>query len=81
LSRGTELQLPLTELKARSKPASIIGGDGIGTLEYAEREHIVRALSDTNWIIGGPDGAAIKLGMKRTTLQSKMKKLGIARAN
>ena len=41
----------------------------------------MRALSETNWIIGGPDGAAIKLGMKRTTLQSKMKKLGIARTN
>ena len=81
LSRGAELQLPLAELKARSKPAVIIGGDGVGTLEYAEREHIMRALSETNWIIGGPDGAAIKLGMKRTTLQSKMKKLGIARTN
>ena len=81
LSRGSELQLPLAELKARSKPTVVVGADGIATLEYAEREHIMRALSETNWIIGGPDGAAIKLGMKRTTLQSKMKKLGIARSN
>jgi formate hydrogenlyase transcriptional activator len=81
LSRGTELQIPLTELKARSRPAAVIAGDGVGTLEYAEREHIMRVLSETNWTIGGPTGAAIKLGMKRTTLQSKMKKLGIARAN
>jgi formate hydrogenlyase transcriptional activator len=56
-------------------------GDKIATLECAKREHIMRALSETNWIIGGPDGAAIKLGMKRTILQSKMKKLGIARTN
>jgi formate hydrogenlyase transcriptional activator len=41
----------------------------------------MRVLSETNWTIGGPAGAAIKLGMKRTTLQSKMKKLGIARTN
>ena len=81
LSRGRELQLPLGELKARSRPATAIAADGVGTLEYAEREHIVRALSETNWTIGGPAGAAIKLGMKRTTLQSKMKKLGIARTN
>jgi formate hydrogenlyase transcriptional activator len=81
LSRGSELQIPVTELKARSRPAAVIAGDGVGTLEYAEREHIMRVLSETNWTIGGPTGAAIKLGMKRTTLQSKMKKLGIARAN
>jgi formate hydrogenlyase transcriptional activator len=81
LSRGSELQLPLAELKARSRPAAVVAGDGSGTLEYAEREHIMRVLSETNWTIGGPTGAAIKLGMKRTTLQSKMKKLGIARAN
>jgi formate hydrogenlyase transcriptional activator len=81
LSRGTELQLPLGGLKARSKAVPVLGADGVGTLEYAEREHIMRALSETNWTIGGPTGAAIKLGMKRTTLQSKMKKLGIARTN
>jgi formate hydrogenlyase transcriptional activator len=39
----------------------------------------LRALGETNWILGGPAGAAFKLGMKRTTLQSKMRKLGIAR--
>jgi formate hydrogenlyase transcriptional activator len=48
-------------------------------LEQADREHILRALGEANWIIGGPSGAAFKLGMKRTTLQSRMRKLGIAR--
>jgi formate hydrogenlyase transcriptional activator len=81
LSRGTELQIPLAELKGRRKPAPVSAGDSLGTLAYAEREHIMRVLSETKWIIGGPSGAAIKLGMKRTTLQSKMKKLGIARTN
>ena len=49
------------------------------TLEAAERDHILRVLETTNWVIGGPHGAAAKLEMKRTTLQSKMQKLGIAR--
>jgi formate hydrogenlyase transcriptional activator len=49
------------------------------TLADAEREHILRALRDTDWVLGGPNGAATRLAMKRTTLQSKMKKLGIFR--
>ena len=49
------------------------------TLEAVEREHIVRALKQSNWVIGGPHGAAVSLGMKRTTLQSRMQKLGIER--
>jgi formate hydrogenlyase transcriptional activator len=48
-------------------------------LEAAEREHILRVLRETNWVIGGPSGTAARLGMKRTTLQSKMQKLGISR--
>jgi formate hydrogenlyase transcriptional activator len=81
LSRGAELQIPLAELKQRTRLAPVASSDGIGTLEHAEREHIVRALGETNWVIGGPTGAAARLGMKRTTLQSKMAKLGIARSN
>ena len=81
LSRSTELQLPLVELKQRSKSFALASADGSGTLEHAEREHIMRVLSETKWIIGGPGGAAVRLGMKRTTLQSRMKKLGIARIN
>jgi formate hydrogenlyase transcriptional activator len=40
----------------------------------------MRILNETNWVLSGPAGAAARLGLKRTTLQSKMKKLGIARA-
>lgn len=75
LSQGTELYVPLAELKPAAKPES----HALTTLEAAEREHILRALEAANWVIGGPNGAAAKLGMKRTTLQSKMQKLGIAR--
>ena len=44
-----------------------------------DREHILRILGETNWIVGGPNGAAARLGMKRTTLQARMRKLNIAR--
>jgi formate hydrogenlyase transcriptional activator len=76
LSQGAQLQVPVAELKIAkgSTPSS-----GLATLEMAEREHIERALKEANWIIGGPSGAAARLGMKRTTLQSKMQKLGITR--
>ncbi|HXF75347.1 MAG TPA: sigma 54-interacting transcriptional regulator [Methylomirabilota bacterium] len=81
LSRGLELELPLGELKQRSSSHAAISVSGFVTLERAEKEHILRALKDTNWVIGGPGGAAARLGMKRTTLQSRMRKLGIARQN
>jgi formate hydrogenlyase transcriptional activator len=51
----------------------------ISTLEQAEREHILRALQQTQWRIGGPKGAAALLDMKRTTLQARMRKLKIRR--
>jgi formate hydrogenlyase transcriptional activator len=75
LSQGPDLRVPLGELKAA---AQTVIDDGT-TLEAAERRHILQALKETNWVIGGPSGAAARLGMKRTTLQSKMQKLGIAR--
>jgi formate hydrogenlyase transcriptional activator len=75
LSPGAELRVPLTELKATVRETA----QPVTTLEAAEREHIVRALQEAGWVIGGPSGAAAKLGMKRTTLQSKMQKLGITR--
>ena len=81
LSRGADLQLPLAELKQRTKMPLFESSNALATLEHAERDHIMRALSETNWTIGGPTGAAVRLGMKRTTLQSRMKKLGIARPN
>jgi formate hydrogenlyase transcriptional activator len=51
----------------------------ITTLEDAERQHILRALRQTQWRIAGPRGAASLLGMKRTTLQARIRKLGIRR--
>jgi transcriptional regulator with GAF, ATPase, and Fis domain len=51
----------------------------ITTLDEAERQHILRALRQTEWRIAGPKGAAVILGMKRTTLQARMRKLGIRR--
>jgi len=86
LSRGAELQVPLAELKQRTTPVTAVvpvsgRGDGVATLEHAEREYIVRALGETNWVVGGSTGAAARLGMKRTTLQSRMRKLGITRSN
>jgi formate hydrogenlyase transcriptional activator len=75
LSPGSELRVPLGELKSPLADAT----PALSTLEAAEREHILRALQAARWVIGGPAGAAAKLGMKRTTLQSRMQKLGIAR--
>ncbi len=51
----------------------------VATLEEAERQHILRALRQTEWRIAGPKGAASVLGMKRTTLQARMRKLNIRR--
>ncbi|HJU60900.1 MAG TPA: sigma 54-interacting transcriptional regulator, partial [Candidatus Binatia bacterium] len=79
LSPGTELQIPLAEFKQGAKLTPTAALSGFATLEHAEREHIVRALSETAWVIGGPAGAAARLGLKRTTLQSRMRKLGITR--
>ena len=81
LSRGVELQLPVSELRQRTQPAVTATAGHFATLEHAERDHIVRALTETAWVIGGPAGAAARLGMKRTTLQSRIRKLGITRAN
>ncbi len=84
LSRGSELRVPLGELKAGSAIASSSGPAApvdapMTTLEEAERQHILRALRQTRWVIGGPRGAATILGLKRTTLQARMRKLGIRR--
>jgi formate hydrogenlyase transcriptional activator len=75
LSQGGELQLALEKVS----PKSTLDSHPVSTLEAAERAHIMRALQAANWIIGGPQGAAAKLGMKRTTLQSRMQKLSIVR--
>jgi len=75
LSTGKELVAPLAELRAIPSQ----GSGGRTPIEESERRLILKALNDTNWVIGGPSGAAIRLGMKRTSLQSRMKYLGIVR--
>jgi transcriptional regulator with GAF, ATPase, and Fis domain len=79
LTRGPVLYVPLAELE-------IAGQQGApewenSTLQTAEREHILRALREAQGQIGGPTGAAARLGLIRTTLNSKMKKLGIERSD
>jgi formate hydrogenlyase transcriptional activator len=75
VSPGPVLRVPHSELKPPSEPLA----DNL-TLRAAERDHILKALEATDWVLAGPRGAATRLGMKRTTLQSKMRKLGVARS-
>jgi formate hydrogenlyase transcriptional activator len=72
LTHGSALQVPIGELggNGRAIPA-------LGSREADEREEIVRILKDTNGRVAGPQGAATRMGIKRTTLISRMKKLGI----
>ena len=67
VSPGPMLRVPLGELKPPSEPF----GDNL-TLRAAERDHILRALEATNWVLAGPHGAAARLGMKRTNLPIKV---------
>ena len=76
LSPGPVLQVPLRDLSIRTIPAQ--DGGKHRTLEEAERAHIVAALEDAKWVLSGPRGAATRLGLNRSTLQFRMKKLGIA---
>lgn len=79
LTRGTVLRAPLAELEiAEARNAKEAYPATGSTLEAAERDLILRVLQETKEI-GGPSGAAVKLGLKRTTLNSKLKKLGITR--
>jgi formate hydrogenlyase transcriptional activator len=73
ISPGPALQAPIRELKR----AGVSPGAEVQTLAAAERDAIVRALREAGGKVGGAQGAAAKLGMKRTTLQAKMRKLGI----
>jgi formate hydrogenlyase transcriptional activator len=83
LSTGKVLRPPLAELK---EPADRLDASRESaapkaiTLKDAEREHIIQALAETHWVIGGPKGAAARLGLQRTTLISKMQRVGISRA-
>ena len=72
LSQGQVLQAPLSDLEQSQKSK-------LGTLEEVEREHVLHALREAHWVIGGPNGAAARLGMKRTTLAYRIRKLKIPR--
>ncbi len=74
LTSGAALQIPVAELKSVGATAT---ASPTITLQATEREHIIKVLRDTKGVLAGPNGAASRLGLKRTTLQSKMKKLGI----
>jgi formate hydrogenlyase transcriptional activator len=77
LTSGTTLEVPLAELKQPGPMAT--NGIDETTLRGIERNHILRVLGECNWVISGPSGAATKLGLKRTSLQYKMQRLGIVR--
>ncbi len=85
LSTGPTLDVPLAALNghaATSSPALATSdryGDALETLEAADRRHIIAALERSGWVIAGPNGAAARLGIKRSTLQFRMRKLGIVR--
>ena len=76
LSPGPALHVPISELKSSGADDDRPVDD---TLSGAEREHIIRVLRETRGVLSGPNGAAQRLGLKRTTLQSKMRRLEIAR--
>jgi len=86
LATGSELDVAITE-RAVPRPPSVPPpavakrDSGVHTLwRDVERAHILSVLERTNWVIAGPNGAAVRLGMKRSTLNFRLKKLGITRA-
>jgi formate hydrogenlyase transcriptional activator len=94
LSAGPVLNVPLGEIQSRPALAAVdrngntdrkressAGKDIRNVLEETERKHILSVLSQTNWVVAGPNGAAEQLGMKRSTLQLRMRKLGLSREN
>jgi formate hydrogenlyase transcriptional activator len=79
LTTGPVLRVPLEDLPVRVVPGPANGHAQPRTLEEAEREHILATVKETKWVLSGPKGAAARLGMNRSTLQFRMKKLGIVR--
>jgi formate hydrogenlyase transcriptional activator len=87
LSPGPVLQVALSDLKPNGASVSKLNsprhpeaqGNMQRVLEETERKQILAALDDSRWVVAGPKGAAARLGMKRSTLQVRMQKLGISR--
>jgi formate hydrogenlyase transcriptional activator len=78
LSPGPVLRLSLRDLRSRIAPSQ--NTDRHQTLEEVERDHILKTLQETKWVLSGLSGAAARLGLNRSTLYFRMKKLGIARS-
>src|ERR1700693_761148 len=78
LSSGPALRISHQDLRTRIAPGH--GGDHLQTLEEGERAHVLKTLKQTRWILSGPSGAAARLGLNRSTLYFRMKKLGIVRS-
>ena len=78
LTQGSTLRAPLAELEKVEEEGVVMSDPNF---HAAEREHILRVLRETKGMIGGSGGAAEKLGLKRTTLNSKLRKLGIERSD
>jgi len=77
LTSGNVLESPLASLRSAAEVQSL----GPITMEDAERDHIRKTLEQTRWVVSGPNGAAARLGIKRSTLYFRMQKLGISRTN
>jgi formate hydrogenlyase transcriptional activator len=78
LSSGPSLRVPLTDILLS---LDLNAAPGTNILDQTEREQILRALRKSNWVVGGPNGAAAALGLKRTSLVYKMQRLGISRSS
>jgi formate hydrogenlyase transcriptional activator len=94
LSAGPVLNVPLSEFQSQLGLAAVdgngkpekrlkfsTGNDIRNVLEETERKYILSVLSQTDWVVAGPNGAAARLGMKRSTLQLRIRKLGLSREN
>jgi len=77
LSPGPVLRVPLHDLPHRT--IAVPQAEHDQTLEQVERSHILKTLRETHWVLSGPNGAAARLAMNRSTLQFRMRKLGIVR--
>ena len=77
LSPGSELVIPIRDIQAGA--AGAVSAQKPRTFRDAEREAILRSLQEAGGVVAGPSGAAARLGLTRTTLQSKMRRLGIRR--
>ena len=74
MTRGPGLRAPVAELRRQEMPVA-----GPRRLADVDKAHIIATLDETNWVVGGPNGAAARLGLNRTTLIGRMRKLGISR--